>query len=218
MYHVIFQVQPSTSGYQAYLDTAAKLRPQLDTINGFMSIERFRSLDRGRWLLSLSKWADEASLVKWRTSADHHDAQKIGRGGVFDDYRLRVAQVAMRAQSYQPEWAPERRTPYRVAQGPARFVSVLEIAGVDRAAFKPVGDASDSEWYESLVNPQKRAWVIGWNDEPAARNWHSKTRAMLDFEEAAFELSLVELERDYGLFAREEAPQFYPPVKRPASD
>ncbi|HJW54864.1 MAG TPA: antibiotic biosynthesis monooxygenase [Burkholderiaceae bacterium] len=215
MYNVIFQVQSSLSGHQTYLDTAKILRPQLDAIHGFISVERFRSLEREPWILSLSKWADEASLVKWRTMPAHCDAQKLGRNGVFDDYRLRVAQVVLHARPGQAEWIPERRTPYRIAQGPARFASVLEIGGADRSVLQSDRHAVDSEWYESLATPGKFVWVIGWQDETAARRWHVATRAMLDtMPDAAFELSLVEVERDYGLYPRDEAPQFFPPSAR----
>lgn len=215
MYHVIFQVRPSPAGYQAYLDTAARLRPQLDTVRGFLSIERFRSLERDGWILSLSKWADEASLTRWRTMPEHHQAQQAGRDGVFDDYRLRVAQVASRLRPSEPEWTPQRRTPYRSAQGPARFVSVLEVAGIECARLPPPNGADDGEWHESLSRPGNHALVAGWRDEAAARAWQRDAGAALAaMPGAAFDLNLLELERDYGLFPREEAPQFYPPAQR----
>lgn len=214
MFHVIFQVKTSPDGHQSYLDTAARLRPLLDGIEGFLSIERYRSLERERWLLSLSKWADEAALVRWRIVPEHHVAQEAGRRGVFEDYRLRVGQVASLTTPRQAEWTPERRTPYRQTQGPARFASVVEVAGPARAALPPAQRASDSEWYESLTSPGKYALALGWPDEAAARRWHREAGEVLAAAAApAFELGLVELERDYGLMARAEAPQYYPPVR-----
>jgi heme-degrading monooxygenase HmoA len=216
MFYVIFQVKPSESGYQEYLQTAAALRPQLDHIEGFLSIERFRSIARKGWILSLSKWADEASLVKWRTTPEHHEAQKAGRDRVFEDYRLRVAQMTVRVQSGADEQKQVHRTSYRSAQGAARFVSVLEIAGLEPVTIDPVSNVCEIEWYESLADPGKRALVIGWNSEEAACQWHYHTHTVLNaMEDVTHELSLAELERDYGLFQRTEAPQYYPPVVRP---
>ena len=80
MIAVIFEVWPSAEGRQEYLDLAAALRPLLDDIDGFISIERFSSLSEPGKLLSLSFFRDEA-------------AQSAGRQGVFDDYRLHIAAV-----------------------------------------------------------------------------------------------------------------------------
>ncbi|MCE9673202.1 antibiotic biosynthesis monooxygenase [Myxococcus stipitatus] len=93
MIAVIFEVQLRDEGRQEYLDLAAGLRPLLAQVDGFISIERFQSLsDPGR-LLSLSFWRDEAAVESWRRVEAHRTAQARGRGGVFDDYRLRVASV-----------------------------------------------------------------------------------------------------------------------------
>ncbi|WP_206209082.1 antibiotic biosynthesis monooxygenase family protein [Vogesella mureinivorans] len=44
-------------------------------------------------MLSLSYWRDEQAVAAWRQLEAHQMAQQAGRGGVFADYRLRVAQV-----------------------------------------------------------------------------------------------------------------------------
>jgi heme-degrading monooxygenase HmoA len=69
------------------------LRPALEAIDGFVSIERFESLAEPGKLLSLSFWRDEAAVAAWRTLPAHRGAQEAGRGGVFRDYRLRIAGV-----------------------------------------------------------------------------------------------------------------------------
>ena len=107
MFAVIFEVEPATGRQQEYLDIAASLRPELEKIDGFVSIERFSSLTNPGKILSLSFWRDEAALIKWRQHEAHHRAQWQGRGGIFADYRLRVASVVRdygmfdRAQSPQ---------------------------------------------------------------------------------------------------------------------
>jgi len=93
MIAVIFEVEPAAGQRQAYLDIAAALRPRLDAIDGFISIERFESLTRPGKLLSLSFWRDEAAIQEWRRLEGHRDAQAAGRSGMFADYRIRVAHV-----------------------------------------------------------------------------------------------------------------------------
>lgn len=91
MIAVIFEAEPAER--DAYFRIAAELRPLLDDIDGFISIERFQSLsDEGR-VLSLSFWRDEEAIKQWRNLDAHRAAQSAGRGGVFHDYRLRVAHV-----------------------------------------------------------------------------------------------------------------------------
>lgn len=91
MIAVIFEAWPSADGKQEYLDIAARLRPILDRVDGFMSIERFQSLSDPSKVLSLSFFRDEAAIMDWRNSPEHRTAQAIGRAGVFSNYRLRIA-------------------------------------------------------------------------------------------------------------------------------
>lgn len=93
MIAVIFEVEPRQGKRQAYLDIAADLRPLLDEIDGFISIERFESLTQSGKILSLSFFRDEAAIAAWRALERHRGAQRAGRAGIFDNYRLRVAGV-----------------------------------------------------------------------------------------------------------------------------
>jgi heme-degrading monooxygenase HmoA len=93
MIAVIFEVYPAGGRRQQYLDIAAELRPLLDGIDGFISIERFESLSQPGKVLSLSFWRDEAAVEAWRSMEPHRAAQAAGRAGIFDDYRLRIASV-----------------------------------------------------------------------------------------------------------------------------
>lgn len=93
MIAIIFEVQPHPEKKKTYLDIAAALKPQLEKIDGFISIERFESLSTPGKLLSLSFFRDEAAVQEWRRLEAHRKAQSRGRDDVFDDYRLRVAQV-----------------------------------------------------------------------------------------------------------------------------
>jgi heme-degrading monooxygenase HmoA len=91
MIAVIFEVWPERR--EDYLDIAAKLKPILETIDGFISVERFESLTEKGKMLSLSFFRDEAAVEAWRNVAEHRAAQAKGRGGIFKNYRLRIASV-----------------------------------------------------------------------------------------------------------------------------
>ena len=93
MIAVIFEVVPQSGRTQDYLDTAAQLKAELEQIDGFVSIERFASLTTEGKILSLSFWRDEEAVRTWRANGRHRAAQRAGRGGIFADYRLRVASV-----------------------------------------------------------------------------------------------------------------------------
>ena len=93
MHAVIFEVWPSEEGRQEYLDIAASLKPRLEQMDGFISIERFESLSEKGKILSLSFWRDDAAIAAWRRVEAHRMAQAKGRGELFRDYRLRIAGV-----------------------------------------------------------------------------------------------------------------------------
>jgi len=90
---VIFEVWPEPDRKQEYLDIAASLRPLLEQVDGFISVERFESLSEPGKILSLSVFRDEAAVARWRQLEAHREAQNSGRDGIFRDYRLRVAGV-----------------------------------------------------------------------------------------------------------------------------
>ena len=90
MHAVIFEVTPLEGRAQRYFDIAAALRPALECIDGFLSVERFESLTRPGVFLSLSYWRDEAAITQWRNLACHRDGQREGRDAVFADYNIRV--------------------------------------------------------------------------------------------------------------------------------
>ena len=93
MIAVLFEAWPGEGRDARYFDLAAALRPELDAIDGFLGIERFRSLADPDKLLSLSWWRDEAAVARWRTAERHRAAQAEGRAEIFADYRLRIARV-----------------------------------------------------------------------------------------------------------------------------
>lgn len=107
MIAVIFEVIPNEGKKEEYLDIAASLRPELDHIEGFISIERFQSLSDSSKVLSLSFWRDEESIQQWRNLEMHRTAQAKGRNEVFKDYHLRIASVVRDYGMFDRKETPE---------------------------------------------------------------------------------------------------------------
>lgn len=114
MIAIIFEVWPHPDHQQSYLELAASLRQELESIDGFVSVERFRSLtDEGK-LLSISFFENEDAVRNWRSTLAHRRAQTLGKGGYFADYRLRVAEVL---RDYGPDRREEAPADSRTVHG-----------------------------------------------------------------------------------------------------
>jgi heme-degrading monooxygenase HmoA len=90
---VVFQVEMNEGRQGEYFDAAAALRPELQKIDGFLSVERFESLSTSGRFLSLSFWRDAAAVAAWRCHAEHQAAQVRGKTEIFADFRISVAEV-----------------------------------------------------------------------------------------------------------------------------
>jgi heme-degrading monooxygenase HmoA len=113
MHVVIFEIEPKPGREKNYLDLAAALRTDVETIDGFISVERFQSLARPGRLVSVSYWRDADAVRRWREHMRHHAAQLEGRDGIFADYRISVAaverQYGMFDRAAAPQTLPEAR-------------------------------------------------------------------------------------------------------------
>lgn len=207
MLALFFEVCPRPGLMQRYLDLAASLRPLLDQSGGCQFIDRFRSLDREGWLLSYQIWRDEAAMTAWRVHAAHHGVQCIGRDEVFSDYRLRVAQVVREECPGKPAWQPQRLNTYNdPAARPPRYMVVADSS----ARLDALGEAK-FERYESLYRPGKFAQVAGVASFAEALDMTEVCRVGGPVDS----FRSCEIERDYGMYDRAEAPQFHCPVSRP---
>jgi heme-degrading monooxygenase HmoA len=224
MFMVIFEVQPKTDRWDDYLALAKQLRPKLEAIDGFIDNERFASKRTKGRLLSLSTWRDEKSVVRWRTHGEHHDVQGKGRFKVFEDYHLRVGEVTL--DSAPPNGLPaESGRSDETEIGAAKFCKITEVpplgdATAARASERlqqPDANATgllDHELFESITRPGKLLVLASWRDGSAAAHWHPNGIAGT----GEIRHRQVRVIRDYGMFDRREAPQFYPDVatdKRP---
>jgi heme-degrading monooxygenase HmoA len=224
MFSVIFEVRPRPEQWNAYLDAAKSLRPELEQVDGFVDNIRYKSLTREGWILSLSGWRDEKAVVRWRTQMHHHEVQAKGRSEILLDYHLRVGEVTKDT---------------RVPQGFSLVEQRLDETQVGAGTTVTLIDAKRSELRSTSSDPTTlacdlgldpdAAGLIGWDvfdavlvpgDLILMLSWRTAADAAA-FEATAQDppagrLRRVRVVRDYGMFDRREAPQYYP-AAAPAS-
>jgi len=210
MIGLFFEVQTRPGHRDQYLDLAASLKPELEAIGGCLFIDRFRSLSREDLLLSYQIWQDEAALTAWRVHGRHHKVQEIGRERVFSDYRIRIAQVIHEARPGQPVWQPDRRTPYN---DPARRAPTFVLAAESKGASLPVPTDWKRDAFESVYREGIFAHLIDVPDAPSGIDFGARLFA----DPTTEYVRVFEVMRDYGMYDRTEAPQYYPPVERRTS-
>src|SRR5690348_10202829 len=126
MFAVIFAVQPKPDRWDQYLELAKQLRPELEQIANFIDNERYKSLRTEGRLLSLSTWADEKAVIRWRTHAMHHGVQEKGRFEVLEDYHLRVGEIT--TDTHIPAGQALRQMRLDVTEvGAAKSVTISEV-------------------------------------------------------------------------------------------
>ena len=209
MLALFFEVRPrEDGGWEHYLAIVAGLRPVLAKQEGLLFIDRYRSLAHPGTILSHSLWRDEAAMAAWRAQGLHHGAQSKGRQEVFDDYRLRIAHVLRTAAPGEPDEPPAARSTYRDPSArPARFMVVAQAHGAFAA-----GNVTPTDVFESLNREGERLWLFDVTDGSDASDLVDTLCA------AGATARACEVERDYGMFDRAEAPQYYPPVARFGAD
>ncbi|MEO9101816.1 MAG: antibiotic biosynthesis monooxygenase [Burkholderiaceae bacterium] len=202
-----FEVQMRPGQVDRYLALAASLRPRLDAMGGCLFIDRFRSLTRENLLLSYQIWQDEGSMIAWRVDATHHTVQEAGREQVFADYRIRIAQVVHEERPGVAAWRPERLSAYN---DPVRRPPTFVVASESHRAQLPVETPWTRDVFESVYRPGIFAHLI---DVPSAQDGLSLGQRLHDDPTTEY-FRVFEVMRDYGMYDRKEAPQFYPPVSR----
>jgi heme-degrading monooxygenase HmoA len=203
MFAVIFEVLPDPARVAEYLERAMQMKPEVERIEGFVSVERFAARDRAGWVLSLSFWHDAAAIARWRSHAGHHRMQVLGRRELFLDYRLRVGEVIRDRAAGRPREAPPPGSADPVPLRPDRIAVLLE------AASEATGDAPalpDRQVFDSLYRPGRAVLLGGARDADAAIEWGGRALASPRLASSAC-VYAIGIVRDYGMFAREEAPQ-----------
>lgn len=223
MFAVIFEVQPKTERWDEYLDLAKQLKPKLEAIDGFIDNERFKSKRSEGRVLSLSTWRDEKAVIRWRTHGEHHGVQEKGRFEVFEDYHLRVGEITADTQPPKGQTVEEKRFD-ETDVGEAKVVTITEVTRAEHSTLGANADLLgphlgldaktegliDQEIFESIYNPGKLALLTSWRDAASANAWTpSKPEVAKSVRHRH-----VRVIRDYGMFERREAPQYYPDVDR----
>jgi heme-degrading monooxygenase HmoA len=225
MFAVVFEVYPAPGKKDEYLGHAKHLKPILESIDGFIDNERFESKRRPGWVLSLSTWRDEKAVVRWRSQGEHHKIQEQGRNGIFSDYHLRVCEVT--ADTHPPTGSQVIEQRLDVSKiGKAKALAITEVSPAPGATFSTHPDLLpshvgfdvhaegpvDYDIFESITKPGKMLLLTSWKIAEDSARWTSKNFGGVS------ELRHRRLRnvRDYGMFERREAPQYFPEV-RPAN-
>ena len=221
MFAVIFEVTPDPNRFDAYIDIAKSLRPELEGIVGFIENLRYKSATRPGHLLSLSLWEDEKALVRWRTREKHSAAQGRGRDAIFLDYHLRVGQVieAGGAQNKQEEIRTSDQERFDETHVGEAKIAVLvdglhvepggDLLGTDALASRFGLDTNEMppdlvSWdvMDAVIVPGDIILLSSWANEVAADKFSKDIPDGLRYRK-------VRIIRDYGKYDRREAPQFY---------
>lgn len=219
MFAVIFEVVPKPERRDDYLALGKFLKPEIDKIDGFIDNERFTSRRSKGRVLSLSTWRDEKAVIRWRTLGVHHQVQQRGRLEVFQDYRLRVGEFTADSEADGQNLLQQRFDETEV--GEAKCVTISERSpseGEGPATSDLAVDLGlpaigaegllDHDVYESIYNPGKLLLLASWRDAASAAAWQpNPLRGTLRHRQ-------VRIIRDYGMFDRREAPQYYPDAAR----
>jgi heme-degrading monooxygenase HmoA len=224
MFAVLFEVHPASDQWDAYLGYAKLLRPELEKVEGFVDNVRYRSLTREGWLLSLSGWRDEKALVRWRTQAVHHGVQEKGRNEIMLDYHLRVGQLTRDTHTPAGQALQEQRLDEtqagaattvvlvdatRPAQADTQEIQKFDPVELARWLGLPSKAAGLVSWdvFDAVLTPGDLILLMSWQSEHAALAYEASARPPLDAR-----MRRVRVVRDYGMFDRREAPQYYPAV------
>jgi heme-degrading monooxygenase HmoA len=225
MFSVLFEVQPKAEKWDEYLDNAKMLRPELEQIEGFVDNIRYKSMQRDGWILSLSSWRDEKSVVRWRTSQNHHFVQQKGRADILESYHLRVGEIF--ADNKLPagmELLNQRNDETEIGEGrmatiitatrppghPTNVVACSQFMGLDIFSG---GALVDWDVYDAVLTPGDLCLMLVWQDCSAVRYFEDGDRMLLP---DTHRIRHVRIVRDYTMLDRREAPQYYPPVNRAA--
>ena len=221
MFSVIFEVHPKTDQWDAYLGNAKMLRPELERVDGFIDNIRYKSLTRDGWILSLSGWRDEKAVVRWRTTMRHHMVQEKGRSEILLDYHLRVGQITEDTRIPEGCTLEEQRLD-ETAVGGGTTVTLIDGKRLPEwvSQAKPddvaqwLGLAREAPglvaWdvFDAVLTPGDIILLLLWKNKALAETFERNTTL-----QDGTRIRRVRVVRDYGMFDRREAPQFYPDAK-----
>src|SRR4029434_6943685 len=194
--------------------------------DGFVDNIRYRSLTREGWILSLSGWRDEKSVVRWRTRMRHHEVQETGRSEIFLDYHLRVGQLTQDTRLPEGYALHEQRLDETEvgagttvtlidAERPPALDNALSPEDVAMWLGLAPNAAGLAAWhvFDAVLMPGEIILLMSWSD-------HSTSEAFegtVSLQDRA-RLRRARVVRDCGMCDRREAPQYYPDITRSTTE
>lgn len=109
---VIFEVTPTSEGKADYFKMGAALKNELSQMPGFISVERFESINNPGKFLSLSFWESDEAAAGWRNQVNHRQSQKMGHDALFDNYRISVGEITREYTKDNRDEAPADSNAY----------------------------------------------------------------------------------------------------------
>lgn len=217
MFCGMLEVNPKSDQLNTYFGMAKMLRPEIDKIDGFIENDRYSSLSEPGWLLSLSSWRDEKALVRWSVEAHHHTVMQTARDRIFADYHMHIGEFVADTQVPAGQTLLQQRLDVTEA-GTGKAITLLNatretewVKQVDAEAvakslgFNP-GTHEVVAWdaFDAVTAPGDVIALVKWNElakaEAFARN--------VTMPEGV-RLRNIRVVRDYGMFDRREAPQYF---------
>jgi quinol monooxygenase YgiN len=226
MFSVMFEARPRPDEWNSYLGEANMLRQEVEQVDGFIDNIHYRSLTQEGWILSLSGWRDEKSLVRWQTRMHYHEVQVKVRNQVLEDYRVRVGQITQDTEIPEGcQLLEQRLDETEVGEGKAVTLITARRPGQwaettnpdDCAALLGLDPYADGllsyDVFDAVLSPGDLLLLCAWRDNAAAEAFETGNPGPIP---PGGRLRRVRIIRDYGEFDRREAPQYFPDVARPA--
>lgn len=192
---VFFDVLPKKGFTEAYFGMASGLKPIVEQNPGFISVERFQNLGRPDWFLSYSQWTNEQALGAWRCQYDHHGAQVCGRNLVLEDYRLRVGASLSVDQQTTMSAKPH------ILALVGNFAGVQDFSESANKQFNTV-----ARLFQGVINQDRGIALIDLDLNEGVDQLNSLNLNDLTSSEGSINSGVFEVQRDYGMFDRAQAP------------
>jgi heme-degrading monooxygenase HmoA len=220
MFCGMLEVNPKSDQLGTYFGMAKMLRPELEKIDGFVDNNRYASLTRPGWLLSLSSWRDEKSLVRWSVETSHHKVMQAARDRVFADYSMHIGEFVADTRVPAGQTLLQQRLDVTEA-GIGKAITLLDAkrepgwvkqAGADAVAkslgFDPgVYEVVAWDVYDAVAAPGDVIALVKWDGLTKAEAFQQD----MTLPEGV-RLRQIRVVRDYGMFDRREAPQYFAEV------
>ncbi len=147
--------------------------------------------------------------------------------GIFENYHLRVGEITFDSALPSGTSINEQRFD-QTETGEAKICTITEISPLGQSKTGPrheellelarlkttTAGLLHHEVFESITNPGKLLILASWRDEQTARSWEPELLAGA----GDIRHRHVRVIRDYGMFDRREAPQFYPHIEMPVRE